>query len=110
MPLSDPDSQAVIEALHTSLDRAGYRDAADQIMRVGSEPLHPDELDEPSEVSAIAWYEASQLEAAELQELGADEMLAEPTPPQRLSAAVKIVDLMVVEPLRMERRARAISA
>jgi hypothetical protein len=109
MPLSPDDAYVLLEALRTSLREAGYADAADQILRVTNEALHPDELDDPSDADAPAWSALERFNDHELESAPVDEMLTEPTPGQRLSAAVKIVDLMVVEPLWMEQHVPVIS-
>ena len=105
MPLSPDDAQQLLEALRSSLRAAGYANAADQVVRVSNEPLHPDELDDAPEAAELAWSGPGRLHNAEDEGNDRDdEMLTDPTPAQRLSAAIKIVDLMVVEPLRVERQ------
>jgi hypothetical protein len=106
MPISAEDASALLAALQTSLLEAGYADAADQLRRVANEPLRLEELDDQFDEEAIAY---SVLAATEQEhehegsyEPSADAMLEEPDPMQRLSAALKIVDLMVTEPLRIE--------
>jgi hypothetical protein len=102
MPLSDEDAVAVLAALHDSLREAGYADAADQISRVANEPLDFDELDDGRDEEAVAREVAEPHDDEETGEFEDARPLEDPTPVQRVSAAVKIVDLMVIEPLQIE--------
>jgi len=106
MSLAKDDADALLGALESGLRFAGHADAADQIRRVASEPLHRDELDDGVDDQIAPQQLELELENDEddEDELAHDEMLQEPTSSDRVSAAIKIIDLMVTEPLRIEQR------
>lgn len=104
MPMADDDAYVLLATLEASLQRAGYADAADQIRRVANEPLHIDELDDEIDEELAASRVAHDELEDDIKAPGQDGLLSDPTASQRLSAAIKLVDLMVTEPLRIERR------
>lgn len=110
MPLSDDDAYVLLAALEASLLGAGYADVADQIRRVANEPLQLDELDDDFDEALPASTVSHDEFEDDMEGPGDDDLLSEPTPGQRLSAAIKLVDLMVTEPLRIEQEIPAISS
>lgn len=105
--LADDDARALLRALESSLLEAGYADAADQIRRVANEAINADERDDAHR-QMVAIQVMRRLADPKLGQATGDTMLYDPSLAERLSAAVKIVDLMVIEPLRIEQRLPAI--
>lgn len=110
MPLADEDAYVLLAALEASLLGAGYADVADQIRRVANEPLQLDELDDDFDEALAASAVSPDEFEDEMEGPGEDDLLSEPTAGQRLSAAIKLVDLMVTEPLRIEQELPAMSS
>jgi hypothetical protein len=94
MLLSEDDAATLLGTLEASLREAGYVDTAARIREVSVGPIDVDEFDD-----GFARYRRVVLSRANAD---GDATVDDPPPTIRLLAAIKIVDLMVVEPLRIE--------
>jgi hypothetical protein len=112
---STEDIQAILSALQGSLVEAGYADAADQVRRVMNEPLQADDLDDQLTRrrsrarfvlhSGMTMRSAAQYGKQPMMMMKLRSLSIEPSMTRRLTigcTAIKVVDLMVTEPLRIE--------